>query len=99
MLIDQLADVEENPRALASRIFEPRQAFARGGGFYPFAIYGKWGEISLRSVKPCMRSVKLCPRWERSETSRHAPLNVGFVGANTIGVLDFSPTYYQGIPP
>ena len=31
MLIDQLADVEENPRALASRIFEPRQAFARGG--------------------------------------------------------------------
>lgn len=24
-----------------------------------------------------MRSVKLCPRWERSETSRQAPLNVG----------------------
>ena len=33
MLIDQLADVEEPPRALASRIFEPRRAFARGGDF------------------------------------------------------------------
>ena len=68
-------------------------------GCCPFAIYGKWGEISLCSVKPCVRSVKLCTRWVSSETSRHAPLNVGFVGANTIGVLDFSPTYYQGIPP
>ena len=32
-------------------------------------------------------------------TDLRRPYKLVVMGANTIGVLDFSPTYYQGIPP